>query len=96
VYLGQTLEHTHAPSREAEADDSSVVGIVRTPYQPRLLGAVDELHRAVMSQQQRICHVADRRPAIAAVPADSKEQLVLRRGDPRGDRLRLAPVQELA
>jgi hypothetical protein len=96
VYLGQALEHARAARSEAEADDTAVVGIVRAPHQPCLLRTVDELHRAVMAQQQRVRDVADRGSPIAMVAADGEEQLVLRRRDAGGDSLRLAPVQELA
>ena len=63
-------------------------------YQPRGLGPVHQLHRAVMAQQQRRRQVTDGRGLPVRVPPDRDQQLVL--GGRQADRLRLglAPVQE--
>ena len=96
MHLRQSLYHACASSREPQAHDPPVVGVVDAADKARFLGAVDELHGAVVAQQQRVGEITDGRPAIAAVAAHREKQLVLRRGDPRRDGLRLAPVQELA
>jgi len=96
MYLGEPFEHVRSASREPQTHDTAVVGVVDAPDEPGFFGAVDELHRAVMTQQQRVGDVTHRRAAIAAVATHRQQQLVLRGGDPRTDGLRLAPVQELA
>jgi hypothetical protein len=57
---------------------------------------IDELDRAVRLQEQVLCDLADRRRAHAVVSAHREQELVLRTGDARRDRLRLAPREEPA
>src|SRR5262245_16149277 len=54
VLRRQAFESTRALGRELEAHLAVVVGIRDTGHEPRRLGAVDELHRAVVPQQQRV------------------------------------------
>ena len=96
MHLGQTLEYARPASREPQTHDPAVVGVVDAADQARFLGAVDELHRAVVAQQQRVRKITHSRAAIAEVAAHGEQQLVLRGRDPGPDGLRLAPVQELA
>jgi len=96
VHLRQILDHTRPASGEPQAHDTPVVGVVDAPDQARFLGTVDELHRAVVAQQQRVGEVTHGRSAITPMAAYREKELVLRGGDARGDGLRLAPVQELA
>ena len=96
MYLGQTLDDTRPTSREPQAHDTPVVGVVVAPDEARFLGTVDELHRAVVAQQQRIGEISHGGSTIAPMAAHREQELVLRCGDARGDGLRLAPVQELA
>ena len=56
--------------------------------------SVDQLDDAVVSQQQMLGHLADRR-RLAVAPY-REQQLVLRAGEPDGPCLLLAPVLEAA
>src|SRR4029079_5796789 len=71
VAVGRDL-NTHQP----------VVQRVRAgPNEPGLLGAVDELARAVMPEEELLRDLADRRGNIAAQALHHDQQLVLRRCD---------------
>ncbi len=55
-----------------------VVGIVDATHEPRALGSVDETDRRVVTQQELVRDVADRRSARITVTAYREHQLVLR------------------
>ena len=63
--------------------DARVVGIGESANQPRRLGPVQELHRAVMTQQQVLGQVANGRCALVVMPFDGHQELVLGRSAAR-------------
>jgi hypothetical protein len=77
-----------------QADDPVVGPVPRAPQQPRRLGAVDQLARGVVPQEQRVGHLADGRPTLRGAAAHREEELVLGGSETLGLRLLLAPVQE--
>ncbi len=92
VGIGQGLDLLGSPLGQTEAHDALVVRIGETLYEARRDSAVDELHGAVVAQQQMVGHVADgRRRSVAA---HGEQQLMLRARQPHGLRLLLAPVEE--
>jgi hypothetical protein len=64
--------------------------------QPGGLRPVDQLHRAVVAQQQVPGDLADGGPARVGVAADRQQQLVLRGREAGGGGLLGAPAQEPA
>lgn len=75
----------------------AVVLLASLPHhQPCLLCPVDQANGAVMTQQEVVGHLANGGPIGAGVPPDGQEQLVLRRGQPRGTGLVGAPGFEVA
>lgn len=81
---------------EGHPHHSMVVGIGTADDEPCRLGAVHELTGAVVAQEQLLGDLTDRRSRVVTEPLDHDEELVLRGGEPRGERLLLAPPQEPA
>lgn len=74
--------------------DAMVVLVAVLDDEARCLGSIDETDRAVVTQQEVLGHIADRREFIACMAADGEHELVLRRGDAGSFGLLLAPLQE--
>ena len=96
VLFGERAEAALAERREGETDYTLVVGVDGARDETGGLGAVDELHRAVVTQEQMVGDVADGRAERVVVAADGEEQLVLRRREPGFACLALAPAEEAA
>src|SRR5262249_8803579 len=92
----EALEDPPPARREIEAHDPPVLLVDDPADEARLLGAVDELHGAVVAQKERVGHVADRRRPRAVVAPDRQQELVLLAGETGGCRLLVAPPQEAA
>ena len=75
-------------------DDARVFGIGEPADQPSRLCPVQELHCAVMPQQQVIGQVTDGGREVAGMPFNRHQELVLGVGEPGRARLILAPVLE--
>src|SRR5690606_28838597 len=90
----QRIDLASSGAGESEPNDPLVVGVVDALEQPRGLGAVDELHGAVMAKEQVLGHLADRR--WRAMSTNGEEELVLRAGETDRSRLVVAPPEEPA
>ena len=101
---GQLLQHdgSESPERlgaaggELQPDDAVIVAILTAPDEPRVRGAVDELHCAVVAEEEVVGDVADRGTARITMAPDRQQQLVLCRRDALGLRSLFAPTQEPA
>jgi hypothetical protein len=71
-----------------------VVGVDGSPDDAGRLGAIDQLDRAVVPQQQILGHLADRRASAVVVPGDRQQELMLGGREPEGSRAIVAPAQE--
>lgn len=87
---GEGFEAVDAARRELQTYDALVVVVVDPFDEVGSDSAVDELDDAVMAQQQVLGDVADRR-RTRRVPANGKQQLVLRWGQTDALGLFLAP-----
>ena len=65
--------------REPEAHDAAVTRVGLTAHEVPLLGAVDQLHRTVVAEQERAGDVTDGRRIGAGVAPDREQELVLGR-----------------
>ena len=92
----QSPQHARAGRGELEPHHSFVVGIRDPAHDACLHRPVDQPDRAVVANQQRVGDVADGRAPPVVVAADREQQLVLRRREPLGAGLLLAPTQEAA
>lgn len=90
--IGERLDLLGPLVGQLDAHDALVFVVGRSLDEAGRDGAVDELHSAVVAQQQVLRHLADRRRL--AVTADGQQQLVLGAGEANRPRLVLAPVQE--
>ncbi len=94
--LRQRLE-TLAPGRgELQPDDAVVLGIAHPLDQLGRHGPVHQPDGAVVAEQEVVGHLADGRAAAVRMSPDGQQQLVLRRRQPGGFRLLLAPAEEAA
>lgn len=91
---GQGHELRGTGPAQPEAHDPVVVGIGNPFDEPGPHGPVDELHCAVVAEEQVIGDVADRR--WRAVTPYGEEELMLRAGQPDGLGFLLAPPEEPA
>jgi len=91
---GERFEEFTASFGEDDVHHAAVCAVTAALDQAGGLGPVDEAHRAVVLEQQRVADVADRRAVGRRVASDREQQLVLGGGDTRGDRLLFAPRQE--
>jgi hypothetical protein len=94
VSAGQLLQDLLAGAGQADPHHPAVAGVRRPLDQPRGLGPVYQLHRAVRAQQQVAGQVADGGRPGAPVTLDRDQQLVLHVGQARGPRLVFAPPLE--
>src|SRR5205823_7775074 len=92
--LDEQLEPGHARRRESEPHDTLVVGIPRSFDQARGNGAVNQLHRTVVPEQQVTGSLADGGTSGVFVATDGEQQLMLGRSEPHRGRLILTPSQE--
>jgi len=86
----ETVEETPTLAGEVEAHHASIPVVDDALDETALLGAVDELHRTVVPEQQVLGHVTDRGLARALVPSNGEQQLVLLAGEPSRCRLLVA------
>ena len=92
----ELAQPTGTECRQSQSHDALVVGISDARDEVRGLGSVDQADRTVVTEQQRVGHLADRRVVRARVAADGEQELVLRRRHAERRGLLLAPVQETA
>lgn len=103
----QTTQLLHVGLREAgqgllalgsedQPGDAGVVGIRSSFHQAGLLDPVDQLARAVVSQEQIVGDFTDSGSAGVLMSAHGQEQLVLRRSQPGLSGLGFAPPHETA
>src|SRR5205823_4587923 len=84
----------HPRRRESEPHDTLVVGIPRSFDQARGNGAVNQLHRAVVPEQQVTGGLADGGTSGIFVATDGEQELMLGRSEPHRGRLIPTPSQE--
>ena len=87
---GEGLHLANAGVTQPNANDSLVVDVVDTLDQTSRNGSIHELDDAVVSEQQVLSHLADRRRT--SVTADCEQQLVLGARQPDRLGLVLAPT----
>ena len=92
---GEVLQAAGAETCEVQANDSVVFLVDVSLDKAGPLGAVDELHGAVVTCQKMVGNVAHGGYA-GLVTSDDEQQLMLGRSESCGQRLPAAPVQELA
>lgn len=80
--------------REVQPHDPVIVVVGSAPNEAGVFGAIGEADRAVMSQHQRLGHLADRRALRIPISTDRQQELMLGRSQPYRNGLFLAPVQE--
>ncbi len=73
-----------------------VAGVGVPVDEPGIHRAVDETDGAVVTEQQRGCHIADCRCFVAWMSADREQELVVRGRDADGRCLLFAPMEKLA
>ena len=91
----ERAEATGSDGREPQPHHSVIVVVEPAPNEAGDFGTIDEADSAVMSQHQRLGHLADRRAARSPASADREEELVLGRSQPCRNGLFLAPMQEV-
>src|SRR3954452_6662905 len=96
MQLRQACDGLFAGPGQLHPHHSAVAVVLRPVDEPGRLGAVDELHGAVVSKEQVLRDLADGRPAPAVVALYRQEQLVLRGGQAGRLGLLLAPPVEPA
>ena len=89
----ELLESASAALGDRDAHDAVVVGVLMATHQAGGFGSVDELHDAVVSQEQVGREVADVRITGLHTASYGKEELVLRGRDPGVGGALLGPVQ---
>lgn len=94
--LRQFLHDPVAFRGQPDADDPGIRTVRYPRDQPRGLGTVDELDRAVRALQQVSGEIADGRRPVPRVALDRYQKLVLDVRQPGGLRLILAPALEAA
>jgi hypothetical protein len=90
----ELAEATGTEVREVQPHEPVIVVVDSAPNEPCGFGPIDEPNGAVMSKQQRLGHIADRRAARLPTSTDRQEELMLGRRQPYCNGLFLAPVQE--
>lgn len=70
VRRSQLVEAAITVGGEPHPDDPPVAVVARAPYQTSVLGPVDKLDGTVMTQQQVLSQIADRRSAPAPMTLD--------------------------
>jgi hypothetical protein len=82
------------PAGQLQMDEAMIVGIALTADQPSPLCSIHETDGAVMSQEQMVGDVSDRRPAGIRVRPHDQKQLMLGSGQSDSAGLLLTPVQK--
>jgi hypothetical protein len=80
--------------RELQADEAPVGAVSVAANESRPFGPVHELDRAVMTEQQVLGDLPDRRVVGPTMAPHCEQELVLLAREPSRHRLALAPVQE--
>jgi CBS domain-containing protein len=96
VRLGQLGDEPVSGLGELHPDHPRVLDVGAAPDEPGHRGAVDQLDRAVVAQQQVVGEVADGRRGVTGMPFDGDQQLMLDVGQADRLGLFLAPVLEPA
>ena len=92
VGLGQLRNQPVALAGQGHSHYPGVPRVRATAHQAGQFGPVDQLHCAVMAQQEVTSEVTDRRWLSARMAFDGHQQLVLDMGKPSGPGLALAPM----
>jgi hypothetical protein len=96
VCVAELGEFVLAGLCQGQAHDAAVLRVVAAALnQPKLLGAVDELDRAVMSGAEVVGDFSDVGPVRSGVSLDREQELVLGGGEPHRGGLFAAPSEEL-
>ena len=94
VGLGEGLEALAPGRRELEADNAVVLGISDPLDQFGGVSPVDQPDRTVVTEEEIVGDLAHGRSTSIGMPADGKQQLMLRRRQSRRFRLLLTPAEE--
>jgi len=94
VCRGEPAQAFLAVAGEADADHPAVAFVAPAPDEARGFGAVDELHGAVVAEQQIARQITDRRRLLAGMALDGEQQLMLRGRETCLASPLLAPVEE--
>ena len=94
VGLGESVELRAPGRREGDPYDALARGVGTSLDEPILDRAVDQPHRAVVTQDEVVGDVADRRTGRIGMAPDREQQLVLGAGQAGRLGLLLAPAQE--
>lgn len=90
----ELAEATGTEIREAQPHEPVIVVVDSASNETCGFGPIDEPNGAVMSKQQRLGDLADRRAARLPTSTDRQEELMLGRRQPGRNGLLLAPVHE--
>jgi H+/Cl- antiporter ClcA len=97
--LGQVMsrqagEVPCARGGESKPHDALIIGVAYSIDVSGVDGPIDQSHRAVVPDQQRLGHIPNCRAHRRAMPPDRQQELMLRRREPLRFGLLLAPPQE--
>ena len=89
---GEPIEHPMTFRRELQAHQAPIFSVAITVHEAGPLGSVDELDRAVVTEQQVAGDVADRWIVRPVVAAHGQEELMLLARQSRSGGLVLTPT----
>jgi hypothetical protein len=90
----EPLQGGAASAAEREPDDTTVRWVLHAGQETGRPGPLDQLDRAVVSQQERVRDITDRRARFPRMASDGEQELMLRGSQSDDPRLLFAPVQE--
>lgn len=95
VQCRQRLQPPLPVAGQLQTHEAMILGVTHSPDQTSGIGAIDQPDHAVMTQEQVVGDLSDRRSLLAAMASDRQQQLMLRGGEAGRTRLLLAPAQEM-
>jgi hypothetical protein len=96
MFMSKFLKEAPTLFREMDNDLPSVPAIACAHHQAAALGAVDQLHGAMVFQLQALRQMSDGGLVLAGQASDGQQKLILLGMQSRAPRRRLAEVQETA
>jgi hypothetical protein len=96
VEAGEAAEDAASFGGERDADDTAVLRVLRTAYESRLLGALDEADDGVVAFLEEFGELGDGGVAVRGEACDAEHELVLLGRDARLAGGIFAEVEELA